>query len=107
MEGLAMVHESYKLLILAKAATMKSRQEFYDTDVKGASIERAFIVTYRRMEVDFFDEVQRSIEGEMKNAEIQLSLEQYTNPMAELMEIVGGFCKAMTKSKHFQQEVEK
>nr|CDJ80318.1 unnamed protein product [Haemonchus contortus] len=98
MEGLAMAHEAYKFLVLAETATNKLGQNFYDTDVEGVSIEPAFILKYTWKEMDFFDELQRNTEAEMKNAEIQLSLEQQSNPIVELIEIVSGLHKDMTKS---------
>ncbi|XGW22151.1 hypothetical protein V3C99_004826, partial [Haemonchus contortus] len=107
MEGLAMAHEAYKFLILAETATNESRQNFYDTDVEGVSIEPAFILEYTRKEMDFLDELQRNTEAEIKNAEIQLSLEQQSNPIVELIEIVSGLHKDMTESfNRLQQETE-
>ncbi|XGW21876.1 hypothetical protein V3C99_004660 [Haemonchus contortus] len=105
MEGLAMAHETYKFLILAETATDEFRQMFYDTDVEGVSIDPVFILEYKREEMDFPGELQRNTEAEMKNAEIQLSMEQQTNPVLELIEIVSGLYVDMTESfNRLQQE---
>ncbi|VDP47340.1 unnamed protein product [Heligmosomoides polygyrus] len=95
VEGLAMMHETYKCLILAEAAKKDSMQKLYQEDVEGMTIEPVFASDYARREIEFLDELLKNMESEITSANVQISIEVHTSPLKEFSETVASLQKTL------------
>ncbi|KAK6756359.1 hypothetical protein RB195_014645 [Necator americanus] len=84
VQGMAMSYEAYGFLILAKSVPESSRTDFYDQEVDGISLEPAFVNEFTKKELEFLDELQKSIETEMHEAIKQIENENHQNIHVEM-----------------------
>ncbi|VDL87420.1 unnamed protein product, partial [Nippostrongylus brasiliensis] len=92
-QGLAMSYELYSLLVFADCASEISRQAFYQTKEGGVQLEPSFTSDYIQGELDYLNQLQRTMEREIYEARLQEEIELRDSAFDQIKELVNDLRK--------------
>ncbi|EPB66646.1 hypothetical protein ANCCEY_14263 [Ancylostoma ceylanicum] len=95
LQGLVMAVEAYGLLIMAKDASEKSRQDFYHQKVEGVSLGPAFVNEYTRKKLEFLDGLLKRAEAEIYEADLHIANEDHDSAYDQIMKALAESNKAV------------